>query len=110
MIVSDTEWADMQRALAYNEKQNAKLVEGICLLGDTLMTLFPEWTRIEPGMEPAARPLKNVLESAALLCAAYVPEEGVFEDMSWEAADDLHAALKHPVIATLLDAWATKEG
>lgn len=114
VIVSDTEWADMQRSLAYHETQNAKLVEGVCLLGDTLLAAFHSHSMWEqtPETRAAAKPLKDVILAAH--DAFDTDREYASPDAEDAAVDEacerLDTALAHPAIAALIDAWATKEG
>jgi hypothetical protein len=111
-IVSDTEWDDMRDALASCERENAKLVEGICLLGDTLLSSFHAHGMFEstPETRAAAKPLKDVIQNAWSLIAGYDHVAGEWSHGTAWCADALRDALAHPVIADLLDAWATKEG
>jgi hypothetical protein len=133
MIVSDEEYAQMREQLgtaaetcafladrvrsleadlAYNEAQNAKLVEGVCLLGDTLLSSFRWVSMFEqtPETQAAAQPVKDVIQYADFLMAGHDHSTREWHSGTAVCADALRDALAHPVIAALLDAWATKEG
>jgi hypothetical protein len=102
---------DWEDEVAYLEATIGRQRETICLLGDILLAAFHSHSMWEqtPETRAAAKPLKDVIQTAESLMSGYSPDEGLFGNM-WREADALLAALDHPAIAALIDAWAAGEG